>query len=144
MSMTLACFALTIGLASLILGTALQKRMRRIENKLHNLAAISEYFPEFISKGETIARSLTEELALRQQALKKLVGEAEKNLEKLQHFEEKVRERKLDKERINQVLILFNQGFGMPEIASRLNIPLGEIELIINLRKYLQTGAEKL
>ena len=67
------------------------------------------------------------------------ISEAERASEKLEYVEEKIKEKKLDKETINKVLILVNQGFTPAEIAPKLNIPLGEIELVIKLRKYLNS-----
>jgi len=113
-------------------------RLQQLEHRLTNLEAISRYFPEFIARGETITRHITDELTIKQGALKKLVGEAEKSLKKLEFFEEKIQERKLDKERMDEILILYNQGFSSAEIATRLNIPVGETELVINLKKYLR------
>jgi hypothetical protein len=39
-------------------------------------------------------------------------------------------------ERRHQVLTLARKGIGLAEIARRLNIPKGEAELILSLRKY--------
>ncbi len=40
-------------------------------------------------------------------------------------------------ERRHQVLSLARKGIALEEIAQRLNIPKGEAELIMNLRKYM-------
>lgn len=42
-------------------------------------------------------------------------------------------------DRRHQVLTMSRNGFALDEIVRRLNIPKGEVELILNLRKY--TGA---
>jgi hypothetical protein len=117
----------------------LEARIKQLENKVTHLSTISRYFPEFIEKGETITKNITEDLLMKQDVLKKLIVEAEKASEKLSYVEEKIKEKKLDKVTIDKVLILVNQGFTSSEIATRLNIPLGEIELIIKLRKYLSS-----
>lgn len=117
----------------------LEARIKQLENKVKHLSSISKYFPEFIEKGETITRNITEDLLLKQDVLKKLIVEAEKASEKLNYVEEKIKEKKLDKGTIDKVLILVNQGFTPAEIAPKLNIPLGEIDLIIKLRKYLNS-----
>lgn len=117
----------------------LEARIKLLENRVTHLSTISKYFPEFIEKGETITRNITEDLLLKQDVLKKLIVEAEKASEKLSYVEEKIKEKKLDKGTIDKVLILVNQGFTPAEIAPKLNIPLGEIELIIKLRKYLSS-----
>ncbi len=115
------------------------ERLNEIEKSVRNLSIISKFFPDFIQKGEKVSRSISEELTLKQNILKKLISEAEKASEKLGYVEEKIKENKLDKETINKVLILVNQGFAPAEIAPKLNIPLGEIELVIKLRKYLNS-----
>ncbi len=117
----------------------LEARIKQLENKVTHLSTISKYFPEFIEKGESITKNITEDLLLKQDVLKKLIVEAEKASEKLSYVEEKIKEKKLDKGTIDKVLILVNQGFTPAEIAPKLNIPLGEIELIIKLRKYLSS-----
>ena len=117
----------------------MEARIKQLENRVRHLSTISRYFPEFIEKGETITKSITEDLLLKQDVLKKLIAEAEKASEKLSYVEEKIKEKKLDKTTIDKVLILVNQGFTPGEISPKLNIPLGEIELIIKLRKYLSS-----
>ncbi|HLP61379.1 MAG TPA: hypothetical protein VK186_21235 [Candidatus Deferrimicrobium sp.] len=117
----------------------MEVRIKQLENRVRHLSTISRYFPEFIEKGETITKSITEDLLLKQDVLKKLIAEAEKASEKLSYVEEKIKEKKLDKTTIDKVLILVNQGFTPGEISPKLNIPLGEIELIIKLRKYLSS-----
>ena len=114
-------------------------RVEELERKVHHLSTVSKYFPEFIERGESITKNITEDLLLKQDVLKKLIGEAEKASDRLGYFEEKIKEKKLDKDTINKVLILVNQGFSPVEIAPKLNIPLGEIELVIKLRKYLNS-----
>ncbi len=117
----------------------LQVQVKKLEDQVRHLTTVSKYFPEFIEKGETITRNISEDLLMKQSSLKKLITEAEKASEKLGYLEEKIKEKKLDKETINKVLILVNQGFTPQEIAPKLNIPLGEIELVIKLRKYLSS-----
>lgn len=117
----------------------MEARIKQLENRVRHLSTISKYFPEFIEKGEIITKNINEDLLLKQDVLKKLIAEAEKASEKLSYVEEKIKEKKLDKSTIDKVLILVNQGFTPGEIAPKLNIPLGEIELIIKLRKYLSS-----
>ena len=118
---------------------AADERLEAVEKNVTNLSTISKYFPDFIQKGEKVSKNISEELTLKQTILKKLISEAEKASERLGYVEEKIKENKLDKDTINKVLILVNQGFTPQEIAPKLNIPLGEIELVIKLRKYLNS-----
>lgn len=115
------------------------RRIESIEKSIKNLADISKFFPDFIQKGERVSKNISEELTLKQNVLTKLISEADKASEKLGIVEEKIKENKLDKEMINKILILVNQGFTSTEIAPKLNLPLGEIELVIKLRKYISS-----
>jgi len=115
------------------------QRIESVEKNVKHLSTISKYFPDFIQKGERVTRNISEELTLKQNVLQKLISEAEKASERLGIVEQKIKENKLDKEMINKVLILVNQGFTPAEIAPKLNIPLGEIELVIKLRKYISS-----
>ena len=115
------------------------QRIADIENSIRHLSTISQYFPDFIEKGEWVTKNISEELTLKQDVLNKLISEAERVSERLAMMEEKIKENKLDKETVNKILILVNQGFTPAEIAPKLNIPLGEIELVIKLRRYLSS-----
>ena len=42
-----------------------------------------------------------------------------------------------------QVLTMSRNGFALDEIVRRLNIPKGEAELILNLRKYIGASGSK-
>ena len=114
-------------------------RIDNVEKSIQHLSTISTYFPDFIKKGERVTKNISEELTLRQDVLNKLISEAERVSERLGIMEEKIKENKLDKETVNKILILVNQGFTPAEIAPKLNIPLGEIELVIKLRRYLNS-----
>jgi len=118
-------------------------RIDNIEKSIRNLADISRYFPDFIQKGERVSKNISEELTLKQNVLTKLISEADKASEKLGIAEEKLKGNKLDKETVNKILILVNQGFTPAEIAPKLNIPLGEIELVIKLRKYISSPVKE-
>jgi hypothetical protein len=114
-------------------------RIAEIEKTILHLSTISQYFPGLIEKGERVAKNISEELTQKQDVLNKLISEAERVSERLGIMEKKVKENKLDKETVNKILILVNQGFTPAEIAPKLNIPLGEIELVIKLRQYLSS-----
>ena len=115
----------------------LRSKIVENEKKLNNLSVISNYFPEFIEKGQDLTKNISEELTVKQSALKKLIKDAEKSSERLGFLEEKIREEKIDQSTIDKILILVNQGFTAADIAPKLNIPVGEIDLVIKLRKYL-------
>lgn len=120
-----------------------QNRIDSLEKAVKNLENISRYFPEFISQGEKITRDITTELSVKQEQLNKKIDAATEISRKLGYLEEKVKDNQLDKETIDKVLILVNQGFTAAEISPRLNLPAGEIELIIKLRKYLNSPVKE-
>ena len=116
------------------------QRIANVEENMKHLSTGStgsEYLPDSMQKQGSDTEDVSEELTMKQNVLKKLISEAEKASQRLEIVEEKIRENKLDKETINKILILVNQGFTPAEIAPKLNIPLGAIELVIKLRKYI-------
>ena len=115
------------------------QRINIIKKNIRHLSNISQYLPDIFGKGEQVANNISEELTMRQDVLNKLISDVERVSERLDIMEEKVKERKLDKETVNKILILVNQGFSAAEIAPKLNIPIGEIELVIKLRRYLSS-----
>ncbi len=50
---------------------------------------------------------------------------------------------RLPLERRRQVLTLAHQGVAIGEITKRLNVPRGEAELILNLRKYMDVATPR-
>lgn len=114
-------------------------RIANIEKSIRHLSTISQYFPDLIDKEERVTKNISEELTLKQDVLKNLISKAGIVNERLDMREEKVKENKLDKETIDKILILVNQGFTPIEIAPKLNIPIGEIELVTKLRRYLSS-----
>jgi len=121
----------------------INQRITTIEKSIRYLSSMGRSYSEFIQKSEKISKNIAEELTLKQTILEKLISEAEKASEKLGYMEEKIKENKLDKETIDKILILVNQGFTPAEIAPKLNIPLGEIELVIKLKKYLNAPVKE-
>lgn len=117
----------------------LNKEIENLMSKISNLEKISDFFPEFIKKGEVLTKNISDELSLKKNMLNNLIIEAERVSDKLDHLERKLKNNEINKETIDNVLILINQGFSPEEISPRLNIPLGEIELIVKLKKYLNS-----
>ncbi len=118
-------------------------RIDSLEASIINLQNISEHFPEFINQGEKITKNLTTELSVKQEQLNKKIDAATEISRKLGYLEEKVKDNQLDKETIDKILILVNQGFSTSEISPRLNVPAGEIDLIIKLRRYLSSPVKE-
>lgn len=134
---TVAVFLFILILVGYRLLIKTNHRILLIEKSIQDISAISQYFPDFIEKGEGIKESISEEFIPRQNMPGKLIPETERVSQQLGIKEEKNKKNKLDKETINKILILVNQGFTPVEIAPKLNIPLAEIELVIKLRQYL-------
>jgi len=115
-------------------------RIVRLEKTVRELTKGSGLFPEFLQRGEALTRTIGDELALRQQAVTKLIEEAQAVSEKLNKLEIRLKENRMDQEKIQEILILYNQGFSSAEIVAELGIPAGEVELAIKLRQYLGAG----
>jgi hypothetical protein len=119
------------------------QRINTLKKNIRNLSNLSQYFPDIFGNGEQVTNNTSEELTMKQDVLNKLISELERVSERLDIMEEKVKEKRLDKETVNKVLILVNQGFSAAEIAPKLNIPIGEIELVIKLRRYLSSTVKE-
>ena len=114
-------------------------RIDNIEKNIRHLSTISKYFPDSSHDGEGDANNTRGESTREQEVLDKLISGAGGVPESLDTREEKIKVNKMDKETINKILILVNQGFTPTEIAPKLNIPIGEIELVTKLRQYLSS-----
>ena len=112
------------------LGLLLAERLDQMEH-------YSGHFPEFLTRGEDMSRSLTQMLELRLTQLKTLLTEADTMARRLELAEQTLRESRLNEETMDQILILVNQGFTPDEIAPRLNLPAGEVALAVKLKQYL-------
>lgn len=114
-------------------------RIKSLEKMVRNLTMGSGLFPEFLQRGEALTRTLADELALRQHAVGKLIDEAQKVSGKLQQLEAGLKESRMDQRKLQEILILYNQGFSSAQIAADLQLPAGEVELAIKLKQYLGT-----
>jgi hypothetical protein len=114
-------------------------RIANIEKNIRHLSTISQYSPDSNHNGEGDAKNTVGGSTQKQDVLDKLISSAGGVPESLDTREEKIKVNKMDKETINKILILVNQGFTPTEIAPKLNIPIGEIELVTKLRQYLNS-----
>jgi hypothetical protein len=143
----LGFFIIILGVLMMIMNRKLQdlnSRIYKLQGSLKNISVISRDFPDFIKRGENISKNLTSDLMIKEKALKRLIDEAQKSKEYLEYLEEKNtnRDNNLNREMISKILILVNQGFNLKEISESLNIPIGEVELIVNLRRFSDAGEE--
>lgn len=114
-------------------------RIGNIEKSIRELSAISQYFQDFIDDGSGAAKNIAGGLTPKQDGFDKSISGAGRVPGPIATREEKIKENKMDKETINKILILVNQGFTPAEIAPKLNIPIGEIELVTKLKQYLSS-----
>lgn len=114
-----------------------QHYLEELSYKIGNLQAISDLFPSFLKRSEDLTRNWADEMAVRQAALKNLIQEADKSLTKLDHLQRDIKNSQISKTTIEEILILINQGFDVEEIADRMNLPQGEVEVAVRLRQYL-------
>jgi len=113
------------------------EQVRVLAERLDQMEHYSGHFPEFLTRGEDMSRSLTQMLELRLTQLKTLLTEADTMARRLELAEQTLRESRLNEETMDQILILVNQGFTPDEIAPRLNLPAGEVALAVKLKQYL-------
>ena len=121
-------------------------RLEDCENRLRNLAVIGDQFPRYLKEGQVIADRLACDLKVNQQRLQKLIQEAGRSSDYLEYLEGKKEKKntEFNREKIASILILVNQGFSPREISERLNLSIGEVELVVNLRKYSREQEERL
>lgn len=115
----------------------LQRSMEEVRNSLRQLGTISTLFPKFLERSESLTSNWVEEMSWRQSALKNLIREADQSLSRLDHLQRDLKDSQISKQTIEEILILINQGFAVEEIASRMNLPQGEVEVAVRLRQYL-------
>jgi len=135
--LAIAVFVLTLA-AALTCGW-LALRIRRLEMRLARLLEVGNLFPEFLRRSETLAHDLGGGLDHKLTVLQKAVGQADVRRRELEFLEQKIQEQKLSQDQLTDILILANQGFAVEEIATRLNVPVGEVQLVIGLRRYLNS-----
>ena len=127
---------------------------------LFNFAALAGVAVLYYVSGKRMHRrieALEEDLARYADVIGKMAEVQTKTLEKLSGRFEEVEERMLDLsvpsqnpemplEKRHQVLALAQKGVPLDEIVERVKAPVGEAELILNLRKYqssLKTAAAR-
>ncbi len=108
-----------------------------LENRLKAFEVFGTSLSEFVERGEDVSRIISNELNQKQFKLKKLLKDAQETSSRLQHIETKLKSNKINKEQVENILILVNQGFKAKDIAPRLNLPIGEVELIVKLKEFL-------
>lgn len=122
-----------------------ERQIGELKRNLGQLGSISALFPKFLERSEDLTRNWAEEMDWRQTALKNLIREADQSLSRLDHLQNELKDSQISKTTIEEILILINQGFEVEEIARRMNLPQGEVDVAVRLRQYLNDPmAEKL
>ncbi|MCX8031332.1 MAG: hypothetical protein N3A59_07135 [Thermodesulfovibrionales bacterium] len=98
--------------------------------------------PDFISyqltEAQEIADLLIEKIESKIKTLKQLEAEIDKKiliLEKLLQKTKTIKIPSLRSDNYDEIIFLTNKGFTPPEISNLLDIPIGEVELFLNLRR---------
>jgi len=131
---------LILALGFICLGVSHKRALKAIrENRriIDQLGVISSLFPKFLERSEDLTRNWADEMDWRQSALKNLIKEADLSLSRLDHLQRDLKDTQISKTTIEEILILINQGFDVEEISSRMNLPLGEVDVAVRLRQYL-------
>jgi hypothetical protein len=137
--LAVAAVALVGAVLAVLLSVRQSRRLHRLELRVEQLLTVGSLFPEFLSRSETLAQDLGGSLDQKLTVLRKAVGDADGRRRELEFLEQKMHDQKLSSDQLTDILILANQGFAVEEIATRLNVPVGEVQLVIGLRKYLSS-----
>ena len=122
--MITACAALA---STLLLWIRSEKRARELEQNLHQCSeALCQMVEIQMTEHQQIARNFGD---IEERLLSLVTAEGDST-------------RPVD--RRHQVLTMSRNGFPVDEIVRRLNIPKGEAELILNLRKYIGASGSKM
>ena len=105
--------------------------------KLENIITKSkDEFKKLIEEAKRWSDKFISELSLNEKKSKELIEKMEKTYKKLLEEEKKLHVNNPDFEKTKKVLLLFNQGLSVEEISKGLEIPEGEVKLILDLINY--------
>ena len=122
---TFLFFVLSAG-SALFCWSTLKKMIRRVESLERDLQRTSD--------------AVAQMAELQMKAQKKISARFDDLEERIMELSVPSQDPSLPLERRHQVLALARQGADLEDIVKRLKAPVGEAELILNLRKYI--GAE--
>lgn len=111
------------GLSAVLCWTIVRKTIRRAQSLERDLRRISE-----------VASQMAD---LQMKTHQKVSARFEDLEERLMELSVPSQDSSLPLERRHQVLALARQGVALEDISKRLKAPVGEAELILNLRKYM-------
>ncbi len=95
-------------------------------------------FEKLLIQAEKWSDEIIEKLNLKEKEGKELLKRLEEAHKKLLEEEKKLIVESPDLEKTKSVLLLYNQGLSREEISRGLNIPIGEVDLILDLIDYIK------
>ncbi len=105
--------------------------------KFKNIVTKSkDEFKKLIEEAKKWSDKFISDLSLNEKKSKELIKKMEKSYKKLLEEEKKLHIEKPDYEKTKKVLLLYNQGLSVEEISKGLDIPEGEVKLILDLINY--------
>ncbi len=118
------------------------------QNRKRNeaLRKISESINEFrslLGEAKRFSGFLIDEFRKYRDDFENLLSQISDEQKKLKEKEIRILKSYDDKKKISDVLALKNQGLSVEEIAKGLNIPKGEVELILGMIEFLKKKNEK-
>ena len=97
-----------------------------------------EEFKRLLSEATRFSKILIEEFDEYKKDFEKILDELHKTQKELKESEEKVKFSLKENKSVTDVLALYNQGLSIDDISKGLNIPRGEVELIIGVIDYIK------
>ncbi len=112
--------------------------VRRKGALIHKAQESIEEFKKLLSEATRFSKILIEEFDEYKKDFEKILDELHKTQKELKESEEKVKFSLKENKSVTDVLALYNQGLSIDEISKGLNIPRGEVELIIGVIDYIK------
>ncbi len=95
-------------------------------------------FEQLLLQAEKWGNEIIKKLDLKEKEGKELLKRLEEAHKKLLEEEKKLIVESPDLEKTKSVLLLYNQGLSREDISKGLNIPIGEVDLILDLINYIK------
>ncbi len=136
MSKEFIIFQIIIDIVFIILLIYLVFRTNSL-GKLRNIVQDSKkQFEKLIMEAKNWSDKLINDLSLKEKKSQNLMEKLETSYKKLLEEEKKIKINNPDYDKTKKVLLLYNQGLTVKEISEGLDIPEGEVNLILDLINY--------
>jgi hypothetical protein len=129
-------------LVSFVITLVTVKRM--IPRKQERNRVPSGQLKQWVRESEAICQNLAKNLEEKREIAKRLIAQLDEKIQNLQSLAGQLDEKNspipegLKSDLGTQVLALSKAGHEIPEIARRLSLSKGEVELVLNLKRYCQ------